>query len=164
MLAEVQDFVNWVRRRNPQARTWRDYSYDLSLFVAIVGDLPPNKVTFREVDLFLTEQVNQGLCPSTINRRIAALLCFYSYLAGEDSELVCPVFPRRHRVRQRELLPRPGTGRCPARFLSRPGRRCAAQRVCGQPGSRPGHVPAHALLRAAYRRSGRAETDGPLPG
>lgn len=29
MLAEIEDFVNWVRRRNPQARTWRDYLYDL---------------------------------------------------------------------------------------------------------------------------------------
>ena len=39
MLAEVRRFVNWIRRRNPKARTWRDYSYDLKQFVEVVGDL-----------------------------------------------------------------------------------------------------------------------------
>jgi len=29
MLSEIEQFVNWLRRRNPQARTWRGYSYDL---------------------------------------------------------------------------------------------------------------------------------------
>ena len=24
MLAEIENFVNWVRRRNPEARTWHD--------------------------------------------------------------------------------------------------------------------------------------------
>ena len=38
MLAEIERFVNWVRRRNPEARTWRDYGYDLRQFAAIVGD------------------------------------------------------------------------------------------------------------------------------
>jgi hypothetical protein len=38
MLSQIEDFVNWVRRRNPQARTWRDYSYDLAQFAAVVGD------------------------------------------------------------------------------------------------------------------------------
>lgn len=25
MLTEIEAFVNWLRRRSPQARTWRDY-------------------------------------------------------------------------------------------------------------------------------------------
>ena len=29
MLAEIDQFVNWVHRRNPDARTWKDYCYDL---------------------------------------------------------------------------------------------------------------------------------------
>ena len=33
MLVEIEQFVNWVRRRNSQARTWRDYGYDLKQFV-----------------------------------------------------------------------------------------------------------------------------------
>ncbi len=38
MLAEITRFVNWVRRRNPQARTHKDYRYDLKQFVAVVGE------------------------------------------------------------------------------------------------------------------------------
>jgi hypothetical protein len=33
MLSEIDAFVNWLRRRNPAARTWRDYGYDLRQFV-----------------------------------------------------------------------------------------------------------------------------------
>jgi len=41
MLAEIESFANWQRRRNPTARTWRDCGYDLAQFVAVVGDRPP---------------------------------------------------------------------------------------------------------------------------
>jgi hypothetical protein len=34
MLSEIEQFVNWVRRRSPQARTWKDYSSDLQQFIA----------------------------------------------------------------------------------------------------------------------------------
>ena len=30
MLSQIEEFVNWVHRRNAQARTWRDYRSDLS--------------------------------------------------------------------------------------------------------------------------------------
>jgi len=30
---EVQRFINWVRMRSPQARTWRDYKCDLELLM-----------------------------------------------------------------------------------------------------------------------------------
>ena len=47
MLVEIERFVNWLRRRNPHARTWRDYGYDLKQFVTVVGDRPPiNWVSF----------------------------------------------------------------------------------------------------------------------
>ena len=29
MLAEIERFVNWVRRRSPEAHTWQDYRCDL---------------------------------------------------------------------------------------------------------------------------------------
>jgi hypothetical protein len=42
MLAEIERFVNWVRRRNPAAHTWRDYHCDLQVFLGVVGDCAPN--------------------------------------------------------------------------------------------------------------------------
>ena len=107
MLSQIEDFVNWVRRRNPQARTWRDYSYDLQQFVAIVGDRSPGEITFRDIDRFVNSQVSRGFQPATVNRRLAAILTFYTYLADEDPDLVCPVLPRRHYLRQPQRLPRP---------------------------------------------------------
>ncbi len=50
MLSEIERFVNWLRRRNPEARTWRDYRYDLQQFVTVVGDQPPGTVTFWDID------------------------------------------------------------------------------------------------------------------
>jgi len=107
MLAEIESFVNWLRRRNPQARTWRDYGYDLRQFAASVGDPSPESVTFHDVDRFVTEQAAKGYQPGTINRRLAAIMSFYAFLADENPALVCPVLPHRHCLRDRAHLPRP---------------------------------------------------------
>jgi site-specific recombinase XerD len=107
MLSEIERFVNWVRRRNPAARTWKDYGYDLRQFVQVVGERPPGEVTFREVDRFVSQQVAQGFEPATINRRLAAVVSLYAFLSDEDTRLICPVIPRRHLLRQPQRLPRP---------------------------------------------------------
>jgi len=39
MLAEIERFVNWVRRRSNGTHTWKNYVSDLRLFVKSVGDL-----------------------------------------------------------------------------------------------------------------------------
>jgi site-specific recombinase XerD len=107
MLAEIERFVNWVRRRSPSARTWRDYGYDLRFFVEAVGNRPPNEITFRDIDAFVSQQSERGFKPSTINRRLAAVLSLYAFLSDEDTGLVCPVIPRRHFLREPQRLPRP---------------------------------------------------------
>jgi len=107
MLVEIERFVNWLHRRNPQARTWRDYGYDLKQFVAVVGDQPPETVTFRDVDRFLNQQAAQGFKASTINRRLAAVMSLYTFLADEQPRLACPVLPHRHGLKEPQALPRP---------------------------------------------------------
>ena len=59
------------------------------------------------MDRFVAEQVGRGLKPPTVNRRLAAITSFYTFLADEDPELVCPVLPRRHGLKERQRLPRP---------------------------------------------------------
>jgi site-specific recombinase XerD len=93
MLAEIERFVNWQRRRNPDARTWRDYSYDLKQFAACVGDVEPGSVTFQNIDRFVIAQAERGHKPCTINRRLAAITSLYAFLSDEDADLVCPVWP-----------------------------------------------------------------------
>jgi site-specific recombinase XerD len=107
MLDEIAHFVNLIRRRNPEAHTWRDYRCDLQQFVAVVGDRPPVAITFHDVDTFVTAQTAKGFNPATINRRLAAIISFYTFLADELPDLVCPVLPHRHWLRQRRRLPRP---------------------------------------------------------
>jgi site-specific recombinase XerD len=107
MLSEIERFVNWVRRRNPEARTWRDYGYDLHFFIQVVGDRSPGEITFRDIDQFISQQSAQGFKPTTINRRLAAILALYAFLAPEEDDLVCPILPRRHHLRERQRLPRP---------------------------------------------------------
>ena len=107
MLPEIERFVNWVRRRNPNAHTWRDYRADLKQFVAVVGNRPPGAVTFHDIDRFVAQQVARGLQPGTVNRRLAAITSFYTFLADDDPDLVCPVLPRRHGLTERQRLPRP---------------------------------------------------------
>jgi site-specific recombinase XerD len=107
MLKEIDSFVNWLRRRNPQARTWRDYRYDLSQFVEVVGDKPPGSVTFHDVDRFVIQQAQCGFKAATINRRLAAITSLYTFLSDEDPTLMCPVLAHRHGLKEPQRLPRP---------------------------------------------------------
>ena len=107
MLAEIERFVNWARRRSPDARTWKDYSYDLHQFATLVEDRPPGEITFRDVDRFVDLQKTRGFLPTTINRRLASVISLFTFLSDEDPTLVCPVLPRRHHLREPQRLPRP---------------------------------------------------------
>jgi site-specific recombinase XerD len=107
MLAEIDRFVHWVRRRSPDARTWKDYTYDLLLFARLIGDRPLRDITFWDVDRFMAWQAERGFQPGTINRRLAAVLSLYAFLSDEDPLLVCPVLRGRHHLREQQRLPRP---------------------------------------------------------
>ena len=107
MLVEIDRFVNWLRRRNSEARTWRDYGYDLKQFVEVVGDQPPAAITFHDVDRFVIQQAEHGFGPATINRRLAAVQSLYVFLADDEPTLICPVLPHRHVLRTPHRLPRP---------------------------------------------------------
>ena len=107
MLSEMEQFVNWTRRRSPGARTWKDYGYDLRFFMQVVGDRALREITFRDIDRFVAVQSEKGFKPSTINRRLAAVISLYGFFSAEDDELVCPVNFRRHHIREPQRLPRP---------------------------------------------------------
>ncbi len=107
MLSEIERFVNWVRRRSPNAHTWQDYRCDLKIFLQSVGECPPGEVTYQEIDSFIIDQAEKGFHPATINRRLASIAAFYAFLMPEDDELSCPVLPRRHHLREPQRLPRP---------------------------------------------------------
>ena len=107
MLSEINQFVNWVRRRSPSARTWKDYGFDLHFFAQVSGDVPLKEVSFHQVDAFICQQSEQGFKPTTINRRLAAIIALYAFYADEDDELLCPVIPKRHHMREPRRLPRP---------------------------------------------------------
>lgn len=107
MLTEIEGFVNWLRRRNAEARTWRDYGYDLKQFVEVVGDQPPTAITFHDVDRFVMQQAEQGFSPATINRRLAAVQSLYAFLSDDDPLLIFPVLPHRHALHEPRRLPRP---------------------------------------------------------
>ncbi|MDJ0756875.1 MAG: tyrosine-type recombinase/integrase [Ardenticatenaceae bacterium] len=107
MFNQITEFVNWHRRRNPQARTWRDYFYDLKQFVEVVGNRDPLTITVTDIDRFVKAQFKRGLSPKTINRRLTTLISFYTYLSDTNPEIVCPVLPYRHFLKERKRLPRP---------------------------------------------------------
>jgi len=118
MLDEINRFVNWTRRRNPTAHTWQDYLCDLQQFVDAVGDLPPEAITYQDVDRFVGAQMARGLKATTINRRLAAVMSLYAFLADEDPDLPCPVYPHRHTLRAYRRLPRPAPQADVERFFA----------------------------------------------
>ena len=54
MLSQIEEFVNHIRRRNAQARTWRDHRGDLRQFATTVVGMAPfadKKVSFAPLPL-----------------------------------------------------------------------------------------------------------------
>jgi Site-specific recombinase XerD len=107
MVAEIEQFINWVRMRSPQARTWRDYKCDLELFVAVLGNREAAEIHPKDLDDFVNYQALRGYQPSTVNRRLAAVVSFYRFLIAEGNAMTCPVLAKRHYLREPQRLPRP---------------------------------------------------------
>ena len=77
MLSQIHEFVNWVRRRSPEARTWKDYGYDLHFFVQVVGDRAP--------DFTLPAQTGAQVSLAGFQGQKAVVLFFYP----KDGTAVC---------------------------------------------------------------------------
>jgi integrase/recombinase XerC len=119
MLSEIDGFINWVRIRSPQAKTWRDYRCDLALFVSLLGDQLPADILPRDVDRFVNYRIEQKFKPGTINRRLAVVASFYRYLVKEGLAVTCPVLPRRHYLQEPQRLPRPVSERDLHKFFAK---------------------------------------------
>jgi site-specific recombinase XerD len=107
MLVEIERFVDWIRMRSPQTRTWRDYKCDLALFTNVLEGRKLEDIRPRDLDDFVNTQVSKGYKPSTVNRRLAAVTSFYAFLNKEARQVSCPVLPKRHYLREPQRLPRP---------------------------------------------------------
>lgn len=107
MVVDIERFIQWVRMRSPQAKTWQDYKCDLALFKTFAGDRGALEIRQRDIDDFVNHQVQKGYKPSTVNRRLAALVSFYRFLRTEGIVTTCPVLPKRHYLREPQRLPRP---------------------------------------------------------
>jgi len=103
---EIVSFRRYLKRRNYAANTVRSYLNDLEHFLQ-VADKPVREVTSQDVERFIEQQQTQSLAASTINRRLTAVARLYTYLRqAEDPELVVPVRPKLHYLRQPDPLPR----------------------------------------------------------
>ncbi len=53
-----------------------------SVFLGIVGDQNFREVRPQDVDRYVSHQIDEGFKPSTVNRRLAAIVSFYLLAAG----------------------------------------------------------------------------------
>jgi site-specific recombinase XerD len=100
----IQQFREYLRRRNYSAHTLDNYVLDLQLFFRDIN-MPLTKVSFREIDRFIAQQHHKGLAPRTINRRLHALKHFFDFLIEQQLVHMNPVKPS-HVLRQGRPLPK----------------------------------------------------------
>jgi site-specific recombinase XerD len=106
MVLQLEEFLQSVRRRAPQATTARHYQSDVTIFFAWMAKAP-QEVTRTDIDRFIEWQQSLGHAVATINRRLIALRQYYGFLADHGNRsLACPVVPRLHYVHQGRQLPR----------------------------------------------------------
>jgi site-specific recombinase XerD len=108
MLKEREQFAQYLGRRYGDRSTPKHYVNDLDGFIRVIGDKEPTAVTVQDVDAYVTHQLENGLKPATINRRLASLGSFFDHLASlePDKAYPNPVVWRRHAVKRGETLPR----------------------------------------------------------
>ena len=89
---DIERFGAYLRRRNYATHTIDSYTLDLRLFF-VDKDGPPATVTHRDVEQFVTQQHDQGLSPTTLNRRLYALKHFFDFLLEHQQVFGNPVKP-----------------------------------------------------------------------
>lgn len=101
-------FKQHLNRRFGQSSTPKHYLSDLRIFTRIIGNKAVKDVTPSDIDAFVDDQIDRGLSPTTINRRLACIHSFFEYLAAESPEhhWPNPVIKRRHILKTGSRLPR----------------------------------------------------------
>jgi site-specific recombinase XerD len=119
MLKAKKRFSQYLHRRYGDRSTPKHYLNDLEMFIRQVGPKSASQVTVADIDHYITQQMDKGLRPATINRRVASLHTFFEYLASEEPDRPWPnpVQWRRHRVQQEQLLPRDASEQDVARLF-----------------------------------------------
>ena len=102
--AAIQRFRTYLQRRHYSVHTLDSYRFDLQRFFAQCQQ-PVEAVTYRDVEHFLTQQYEQGMAPTTINRRLHALKHLFDYLLENRLVLGNPVKPS-HFARLGRPLPK----------------------------------------------------------
>jgi len=98
MSSEIERFIKWLRCRSPHAATHVHYASDLKLFFAWAGK-PANAISFHDVDAYIAHCRDLGHTGATVNRRLAALRCFYRFLRLQsNSAPTNPVRPRHSSI------------------------------------------------------------------
>ncbi len=103
----LQRFEQSLRRRFPERRTAVDYLSDVRQFAAFCPKAW-REVSMADIDTFVDQQRQQGLRPTTVKRRVAALKTFFDFLAEETGDLSWPnpVRFKRHAGKLPRPLPR----------------------------------------------------------
>jgi site-specific recombinase XerD len=101
-------FDKYLNRRYGQSTTPKCYASDLDIFLRAMDPEEPEAVTAADVDAFIDGQLESGLRPITINRRLATIHTFFEYLASEcpEQHWPNPVVWRRHKLKRGSRLPR----------------------------------------------------------
>jgi site-specific recombinase XerD len=103
---EIVNYRRYLKRRNCAPNTLRCYLNDLAHFRGFVNK-PLGQVMQQDIEQFIEQQQGVGMSAGTINRRLLVVRQLYCYLRQSDQpELIIPVQPKLHRLKQADPLPR----------------------------------------------------------
>ena len=100
----MEQFRAYLQRRHYALHTQTNYLLDLRLFFDHC-DKSLDMISYRDIESFLEQQYDQGLAPTTINRRLNALKHLFDYALEMRQVLGNPVKPS-HFARLGRPLPK----------------------------------------------------------
>lgn len=106
MQPEIVRFKFWLQNRYPATTTPKHYFNDITLFFTMIQK-PVYQIASPDIDLYIQACLRRKHKSTTINRRLAAIRCFYTFLGIEQEDAPSnPVIPNRHLLPTGRPLPR----------------------------------------------------------
>jgi site-specific recombinase XerD len=80
----VKSFLNYLKMRGCSINTQNGYERDLQKFFETVDNKLATEMVFKDINPYFLKLVGENKAPRTLNRKIAAIRCFFKFLLKNE--------------------------------------------------------------------------------
>ena len=86
----IKAFLNYLKMRGCSINTQNGYERDLQKFFETVDNKLVTEMVFKDINPYFLKLVGEGKAPRTLNRKMAAIKCFFKFLLKNEEIKIDP--------------------------------------------------------------------------